>query len=280
MKKRVKLSIVLLSGSILFGACQSNKDILTIGKDSVTKEALYEEMKQEHGEAAIKKMTYEKILEKKYPISDEEVEKKINEYKNQGVERYQDGSKITHQPINVLKKNIRYQLLVEKAVEANYKVDNIVLKTYYEDWHPAIQVRHILFSSEASAKEGQGKLKKGSSFETLVDEYSIDATTKAMGGIMESLTVGSVDPTFEAAAFALENVGDTSEIIQSSFGYHLIELVKPSLKTTFEKDQAQVKEEYIKANVDEQDKIGILKGEAEKADLKVKDSFFKHSFTN
>ncbi|WP_413518164.1 peptidylprolyl isomerase [Carnobacterium maltaromaticum] len=278
MKKIIKLSVALFGGLILLGACQNKQDVLTIGEDSITKEALYEEMKQENGEMIVKRMAYEKILEKKYPVSDKEVEQKIKEYKNQGVEKYQKNSKNMKATTDSLKKNIRYQLLVEKAVAANYKVDENGLKAYYENWQPAIQVRHILLSNEASAKEVQEKLKNGESFKKMAEEYSLDVTTKSMGGLMESLTSGSVDSTFEAAAFALENKGDISEIIHSAFGYHLIELVKPSSKTTFEKDQEEVRATYIKANADEQDTLKILENEAKKVDLKVNDSFFKDSF--
>lgn len=278
MKKIIKLSVALFGGLILLGACQNKQDVLTIGEDSITKEALYEEMKQENGEMILKRMAYEKILEKKYSVSDKEVEQKTKEYKNQGVEKYQKNSKNMKATTDSLKKNIRYQLLVEKAVAANYKVDENVLKAYYENWQPAIQVRHILLSNEASAKEVQEKLKNGESFKKMVEEYSLDVTTKSMGGLMESLTSGSVDSTFEEAALALENIGDISEIVHSAFGYHLIELVKPSSKTTFEKDQEDVKGTYIKANADEQDTLKILENEAKKVDLKVNDSFFKDSF--
>lgn len=280
MKKIIKLSVALVGGLILLGACQNKQDVLTIGEDSITKEALYEEMKQENGEMILKRMAYEKILEKKYPVSDKEVEQKTKEYKNQGVEKYQKNSKNMKAPTDSLKKNIRYQLLVEKAVAANYKVDDQDLKTFYENWQQGIQVRHILFSNEASAIEGQEKLKNGESFEKLVEEYSLDLTSKSTGGLIENLTSGSVDPTFEETAFGLEKVGQVSEIIQSSFGFHLIELVKPSSKTTFEKDKSQVKSDYIKAVANEKDKIDILKNEANEANLKVKDSFFKSSFSN
>lgn len=278
MKKIIKISIGLFSAVSLLTGCHNKDDILKIGKDNITKEALFEEMKQEHGEVILKKMAYEKILEKKYPVSDKQVEQRLTEYKNQGIDKYQDSGEKTSQKEKSLKKKIRYQLLIEEAIEANYKVNDQDLKTFYENWQPGIQVRHILFSNEASAKEGQEKLGNGESFKKLVEEYSIDVTTKSTGGLIENLTSGSIDPTFEATAFGLEKVGQVSEVIQSSFGYHLIELVKLSNKTTFEKDKSQVKSDYIKAMASEKDKIDILKKEVKEADLKVKDSFFKDSF--
>jgi len=44
------------------------------------------------------------------------------------------------------------------------------------------------------------------------------------GGHLDYFDKTQMDPAFSAAAFALANVGDVSEPVRSSFGYHLIRL--------------------------------------------------------
>ena len=75
------------------------------------------------------------------------------------------------------------------------------------------------------AQEVIDKFNDGTSFDELIDAYNEDpgmndATIRAKG---YALTEGSsYDPAFLAAALALENVGDISEPVNSSFGVHVI----------------------------------------------------------
>ncbi len=74
--------------------------------------------------------------------------------------------------------------------------------------------------------EIQEALKKGTSFESLVKQYSEDKFTKDKEGLLEPFGVGRMAPTFENAAFALKNVGDISEPVTTEYGIHIIKLVK------------------------------------------------------
>ena len=51
-----------------------------------------------------------------------------------------------------------------------------------------------------------------------------------------------MDPAFSNAAFALKNVGDLSEPVQSSFGWHIIRLDgrRPSAEIPFDKARKQI----------------------------------------
>jgi len=69
------------------------------------------------------------------------------------------------------------------------------------------------------------KLDKGESFTKLAREYSEDETTKEKGGNLGVLLPGTTIPEISAEMTKLA-LGETSGIIQSSYGYHIIRLNK------------------------------------------------------
>lgn len=67
----------------------------------------------------------------------------------------------------------------------------------------------------------------GEDFGILARINSKDPGTASKGGLL-SFGRGVMDPAFEAAAFALKNPEDISDVVKSSFGYHIIKLVRRS----------------------------------------------------
>jgi peptidyl-prolyl cis-trans isomerase C len=63
-----------------------------------------------------------------------------------------------------------------------------------------------------------------------------------------------MDPAFTGAAFALRNVGDLSEPVRSSFGYHLIRLEgrHPATVQTFDQVKESILAEERAKFIDEQ----------------------------
>ncbi len=70
----------------------------------------------------------------------------------------------------------------------------------------------------------KAELKEGADFATLARRYSEDGSG-SQGGDLGWTTRGSFVPEFEAAAFQLE-INSTSDIIETDFGYHLIQLLE------------------------------------------------------
>ncbi|MCL5974233.1 MAG: peptidyl-prolyl cis-trans isomerase, partial [Gammaproteobacteria bacterium] len=87
---------------------------------------------------------------------------------------------------------------------------------------------HILINDNDEAEqilaEIQTKLDEGESFAELAQTYSVDVGSAASGGDLGPIQRDVMEPTFEAAVFALENVGDISEPVKTEFGYHIIQL--------------------------------------------------------
>ncbi|HEX5702073.1 MAG TPA: peptidylprolyl isomerase [Pyrinomonadaceae bacterium] len=125
------------------------------------------------------------------------------------------------------------EVLVKAAKPSQAEIDA------YVKAHPEEQVhaRHILIATKsaempteqggldkpaarAKAEEVLKRVKAGENFENLAKEYSDDGS-KQNGGDLGWFGKGRMVPEFENAAFALQP-GQTSEIVESQFGFHII----------------------------------------------------------
>ncbi len=86
-------------------------------------------------------------------------------------------------------------------------------------------VRHILVSDEMQAQAALARIRGGENFITVARETSEDETTRNSGGDLGFLPKGVMPPAFEEAAYALQP-GEVSDVVQSEFGYHVIQLVE------------------------------------------------------
>ncbi len=114
------------------------------------------------------------------------------------------------------------------------------------------RARHILIATGDSAedieaarvKAGQviERLEQGEAFETVAAEASDDTATASTGGDLGFFGREIMVPEFEQAAFSMA-VGERSEPIQSSFGFHVIELleIEPEVATPLE----EVRDELV-----------------------------------
>lgn len=98
-----------------------------------------------------------------------------------------------------------------------------------------VEVGHIVFKPDVNkevedyAIEELKKLRKelvsgSTSFEQLAGRYSEDPGSKDLGGDLGVMGRDELDPEFAAAAFKLQN-GEISDVVKSSFGFHIIQMV-------------------------------------------------------
>ena len=74
----------------------------------------------------------------------------------------------------------------------------------------------------AVAQEVLKRAKAGEDFGRLAAEYSDEPGAGSRGGSLGRFSHGQMVPQFEAAAFRLK-VGEVSDIIETQFGYHIIQ---------------------------------------------------------
>ena len=98
------------------------------------------------------------------------------------------------------------------------------------------------------------RLEQGENFAVLAKEVSNDTFSGENGGDLEWLEPGVMEESFDEAALALANVGDISQLVKTSFGYHVLKLtdykdevvqtladVQDKLRSKLSTDQAQDK---------------------------------------
>ena len=147
----------------------------------------------------------------------------------------------------VLRDEARRDLLVERVLEsavfADIEIETDTVRAFYEQ-HPAqfterggVRARHILIAASpdaaapdrADARERARRLRAeaadGADFADLARQHSDDPASAAEGGDLGLVVEGRTAPAFEAALFALEP-GALSEVVETPFGFHVIQMVE------------------------------------------------------
>ena len=145
--------------------------------------------------------------------------------------------------------------LREKLIGIDTVIADEELRLRYEAELPGgkIRARHILLQFPEGATEAQadsvralaGSLRSrildGEEFEQLARQYSQDSGTAANGGDLGTFGKGEMVPPFEAVAFAMD-VGELSEVVETTFGLHLIR-VDERIVPPFEESRDQFRDQ-------------------------------------
>lgn len=86
------------------------------------------------------------------------------------------------------------------------------------------RVRHIMVATEDEAKQVKARLDAGEDFAALAKELSLDTGSALDGGDLGWFPEGVMVSAFNDAAFSLD-VGKISDPVQSSFGWHVMEVL-------------------------------------------------------
>ena len=124
-----------------------------------------------------------------------------------------------------------------------------------------IDVSHILISSENRSSEaalqlateiGEELQLDPSRFDAMVEEYSEDPSKKVNGGRFPQVKRNDMVKPFEVAAFAMDDPGEISSPVETTYGFHIIRLNRtmPGTVPPFEDIKAQAmrqaREQYLK----------------------------------
>jgi peptidyl-prolyl cis-trans isomerase D len=115
-----------------------------------------------------------------------------------------------------------------------------------------VRASHILLKTEgqdeaqvrAQAEDVLKKAKAGADFAALAKQYSQDEGSAPNGGDLDYFGRGRMVPEFDAVAFAME-AGQVSDLVKTSFGFHIIKLVdkKPGTTRPIEEVRAQLQDQ-------------------------------------
>ncbi|AIW36856.1 MULTISPECIES: peptidylprolyl isomerase [Bacillus] len=273
--KKIAIAAITATSVLALSACSSgdNDVIAKTDAGNVTKGELYTNMKKTAGASVLTQLVQEKVLAKKYKVTDKEIDTKLKEYKTQLGDQY---SALKQQyGEDYLKDQVKYELLAQKAAKDNIKVTDSDTKEYYDGLKGKIRASHILVADKKTADEVEKKLKKGEKFETLAKEYSTDSS-KDNGGDLGWFDKKSMDETFSKAAFGLK-VGQVSDPVKTKFGYHIIK--KTEERGKYDDMKKELKEEVLKQKLNDNSAVqAAIQKVMKKADVKVEDKDLKDTF--
>ena len=142
-----------------------------------------------------------------------------------------------------------------------------------------VKTRHILITvpagadaktdaaAKSKAEDLLKQIKAGGNFADLASKNSDDPGSKAQGGELPMIPTAGLDPAYAKAAMAL-NPGQTSDVVRSQFGYHIIQTEQKD--AAHAKPLAEVKAEIVpileqqKAGAAEQTFAAALAADAKK----------------
>jgi len=113
-----------------------------------------------------------------------------------------------------------------------------------------VHLRQMLVSTPALAQMLRERARKGEDFAALAKQYSMDETSKANGGDLGWVPKGVLDPRLDAVIFDIP-VGQVSDVITTSFGYHVIQVT--------EKEKSRALPPEILQDIRQQGFLGWLK---------------------
>ena len=82
---------------------------------------------------------------------------------------------------------------------------------------------HIIVATEEEIVGVQARLSQGEAFADIASEVNLDGTISS-GGYLGLFDESTMVPEFSEAAFALTEPGQISDVVASSFGFHLVQL--------------------------------------------------------
>ena len=167
------------------------------------------------------------------------------EYDRAGGEQgFLDALKTNGISIDHVKKSLEEQLLINGFLEAALSKEaqvkpEDVEKAYGED--KTASVRHILLLTQGKNEQEKtearkkiedilAKAKAGEDFAALAKQFSEDPGSKDNGGFYQDFARGAMVKPFEDAAFSVP-VGQISGIVETTYGYHILQVVDRKKET-------------------------------------------------
>lgn len=159
---------------------------------------------------------------------------------------------------------VEYLVLDLDAAKKKVAVNDADLKSYYEQNKGRFGTReerrasHILITAAASVSGAEREAAKAkatqlldevkkapNNFADLAKKNSQDPGSAEKGGDLDFVTRGAMVKPFEDAMFALKK-GEISNVVESDFGYHVIQLtdIKPEVVPPFEQVRAAIESEF------------------------------------
>ncbi len=188
------------------------------------------------------------------PVSDSQVESELNSRLNNYIAQIGSAEKLEkyfNKSLADIKSDLRkslYDNMLAQSMQSKVVGDIKITPSEVEDFYksmpkdslplinsqvelaqiamyPAYAEKNILETKDRLL-ELRKRILNGTSFAALAALYSEDPGSRVKGGEIGFLTKAELDPEYAKAAFALSKPGEVSRIVESQFGYHIIQLIE------------------------------------------------------
>lgn len=234
MKKRYLIIFLLLSFPLSLLSCGKSgekklgkNELVRVNNISITLEEFHLISENQPLEGKLRLLSEKGLRDflENYVITREVLHQ---EAKRRGV----DKDKRILSKVEDFKRAMVIDALLEEVLKGKDQVTDSEIEQYYKEnknrfTEPReVKIRQIFVTSESVLKEVLKKLSRGERFEKLASTYNV-GPFREDGGNLGYIRRGQLASPFapiEEAAFSLREKGEISEVVKTSYGYHLLRL--------------------------------------------------------
>src|SRR4030042_1192696 len=234
MKKRLILLWILLFLSFFFSGCQKSgekglgeRELVRINGVSISLEEFQQMLEKQPLEGKMRLLSEKGTRDflENFVIPREVL---YQEAKKKGLDKNEE----IQGKIEDAKRAIIIEALLEERLRGRGEVSEEEIQRYYKENQALfkepeeVKIRQIVVNTEPALKEVVTRLSKGESFENLASTYNIGKFKEDGGnlGYIRRGQLASPFAQFEEAAFSLRKRGEISEVTNTPYGYHIIQL--------------------------------------------------------
>ncbi len=234
MEKRYLILMVVLSFPLFLLGCGDSgekelgkNELVRVNNTSITLEEFHQMSENQPLEGKLRLLSEkgQRDFLENYVITREVLHQ---EAKKRGV----DKDRRILSKVEDFKRAMVIDALLEEVLKGKDQVTESEIEQYYKEnknrfTEPReVKIRQIFVTSEPILKEVLKKLSSGERFEKLASTYNV-GQFREDGGNLGYIRRGQLAPPFapiEEAAFSLREKGEISEVIKTSYGYHILRL--------------------------------------------------------
>ena len=231
---------------------QPDEEVASVAGEPITREQWMTAMEKEVGREVLLDLVNNKVMEaaaKKHGIevTDEEIELEL------ALITSVDGRSHSGLDIEQTRQKIRANLILKKVLSYDVVIDDKSVKKFYDKNESlyniltAYRTSVIIVPTKEEAEQALDELSKGSSFDALAKERSIDLASASLGGDIGYINSGTetIDPAIYKAASKLKEgkVGDAVELRDGTYAIILVNEVVEGRAFSFDEVKENIKRE-------------------------------------
>ena len=116
----------------------------------------------------------------------------------------------------------------------------------------------LLKAAKAKIEEAYAKLKSGTPWDSVVNQYSEDHGSAKRGGELSWFGTGRMVPEFEKAAFSIAKDGDYSAPVKTAYGWHIIKRLEKRSIATFDEKKAELKQAITRDSRNDMSRLSMV----------------------